>query len=119
MWRRLKSFQSQRHKQQPWNYKAARHYIIKLVQLTALVKKSQRQRGAGGEEGHLNQSLMVGNPCPGWGNMLRSLPLLQFQVEETSISSVTLAAGQVPNQAAALANKQPQHAELCQDKTSA
>lgn len=59
---------------------------------------------------------MVGDPCPGWGNMLRSLCPLQFQVEETFVSSVTLATGQVPNQAAALANKQPQHAELCQDK---
>lgn len=49
--------------------------------------------------------------------MLRSLPLLQFQAEETFVSSVTLAAGQVPNQAVVLANKQPQHAELCQDKS--
>lgn len=60
---------------------------------------------------------MVANPCPGQRNMLRSLPLLQFQGEETFVSSVTLAAGQVPNQAAVLANEQPQHAELCQDKS--
>lgn len=49
--------------------------------------------------------------------MLRSLPLLQFQAEETFVSSVTLAASQVPNQAVVLANKQPQHAEFCQDKS--
>lgn len=38
----------ERHKQQPWNYKAARHYIIKSVQLIAPVKKSQALRGRGG-----------------------------------------------------------------------
>lgn len=85
-----------------------------------LVKRTQALIGREGlvkMKGHLNPSHRLGNPCPGWKNMLKSLPLLQFQAEETFVSSVTPAAGQVPNQAAVLANKQPQHAEFCQDKS--
>lgn len=48
MWRDLKNFQSQRHKQQPWHYKAASYYIIKSVQITALIKRSQASRGREG-----------------------------------------------------------------------
>lgn len=70
----------------------------------------KRQRGAG--EAHPHPSHPAGTPCSGWRNTPRSLPPLQLR----AVFSGTPAAGPVPNRAAVLDNKQPQHAELCQDK---